>query len=362
MAGKVAIVGTHPRTRDLAPWGDTSYDIWVFNEAPQQEWVKRWSACFQLHKPEVYTSPNNFVRRDHWDWLQQEHGDEQIIYTQEYDHRIPNCREYPLDKITRCIPGAKMRWFKSSPAYAVALALYQGYDTIALYGLDMASNTEYGYQLPNFQFWVGVALGMGVNVENRSNEQYFSGALYAYEGEVQIDRSFFTERAAVLAPELKSRKWAYEKARARLTEALYRNEFMKVTDAIADTADAARDMGEIAGALDSATGYAARPDPIPRQEFERRMAEGQRDAEVSRKGMWIHQGECQYVWNIWKQTGRGDLKQQLETFISRHVQSAEETGIRAGTMRENNEYLNKYDELITAAGGQRTVAALAGVA
>ena len=79
---KLAIVGTHPNTRANAPYDDQNFDIWVFNEAPQfypgahpkdadKDWCLRWTGCFQLHEPEVYMSPNNFVDKTHWQWLQQ---------------------------------------------------------------------------------------------------------------------------------------------------------------------------------------------------------------------------------------------------------------------------------------------------
>jgi len=84
---KIAIVGTHPATRENAPWGDSDYLIWLFNETPASPWVKRWDASFQLHAPEVYTSTNNFVDPSHWAWLQQPHPG-RVIYMQQRDERV----------------------------------------------------------------------------------------------------------------------------------------------------------------------------------------------------------------------------------------------------------------------------------
>jgi len=39
MRNRVAIVGSHPETRNQAPWDDLSFDIWVFNEAPGLEQI-----------------------------------------------------------------------------------------------------------------------------------------------------------------------------------------------------------------------------------------------------------------------------------------------------------------------------------
>ena len=355
---KLAIVGTHPRTRDMAPFDNPGYDIWVFNEAPQNPWVKRWDACFQMHKPEVYTSENNFVRADHWQWLQQSRG--KPIYMQAIDPRVPDSVRYPLDEIISTLPGGDYRWFKSSPAYAIALALYIGYTEIALYGLDMSSNTEYGYQLPNFQFWVGVARGMGVTVENYSNEQYFTGSLYAYEGEIQIPRQVFADRASFLEREIRRAKWELEKAVNRYTEAVTENKPQKAGELVTNVENMQLALAELEACYEVSDRYAGRDDLIPRQEFERRAAEGQRDAEQARTDMWVHRGEMQYVWNIWLQTGNEQARKQFIDFANRRLQSAAECGRYTGLMRENQGYMVKVDELIEAAGGAHTVKALEG--
>ena len=84
----LAIVGSHPATRDNAPWDNHSIDIWVFNEAAREAWVKRWDAVFQLHKPTIYRNPNNRTDPKHWEWLQQVHG--KPIYMQAHDPMVPD--------------------------------------------------------------------------------------------------------------------------------------------------------------------------------------------------------------------------------------------------------------------------------
>jgi hypothetical protein len=356
MKKKLAIVGTHSRTRDQAPWDDPDYEIWVFNEMPQHEWCKRWDVDFQLHKRAVYESPKNFVRGDHFEWLQQKHG--KTIWMQEVDRRVPDSKRYPLEEIQACIPGANLQWFKSTTVYAIALALYLKYPYIELYGMDMASNTEYGYQLPNFQFWVGVALGMGTEIGILSNEQFFTGAMYGYEGEIQIDREFFEARAIEIKPALKSAEWEAKKLKDRVEEAISKDQFDKVSRLISEMQVAHMHAGEAKGALDEAERYAAREDPIPRQEFEVNMAKAQRDGEKERENMWHAGGQAEYVWNVWKQTKNAEAMKQLTKFMNDQLQYAVNTGYMLGKHHENNRYAGKYDELIVAAGGQRTLAAL----
>lgn len=356
---KLAIVGTHTRTRDQAPWDDPEFEIWVMNETPQSDWCKRWDVCFQLHKREVYMSPNNFVNKEHWNWLQQEHG--KPIYMEEVDRKVPDSKRYPLEKIFENIPGAYLHWFKSTPVYMIALALYKGYKQIDFYGMDMASNTEYGYQLPNFQFWIGVALGMGVKIEMLSNEQFFTGAMYAYEGEIQIPREFFEDRAIEIRPAVKSAEWEAVKLKKKIDEALGGDKFDKISALTSQMQVAHMHAGEAKGALDEAERYASREDPIPRQEFERCMAQSQLDGEKARENMWHAGGQAEYVWNVWKQTKNPEAMKQLTKFMNDQLQYALDTGYLLGKHRENNRYAGKYDELIIAAGGQRTLAALGAV-
>jgi hypothetical protein len=358
MSKMLAIVGSHTRTRHLAPWDSPDYDILVFNEAPQQDWCKRWDIAMQMHRPEVYTSLKNFVRSDHWPWLQQSHG--KPIYMQDVDPRVPDSVKYPLREIMDYIPGAHLRWFKSSPAYAIALGMFLGYREMALYGLDMSSNTEYSYQLPNFQFWVGVAIGNGVIIDNNSNEQYFTGSLYAYEGELQIPRQVFIDRVDYLEREIRRAKWELEKAVNRYTDAVTDGKADKAGELVTRVEDMQLSLAELEACLDISRYYAGREDPIPRQEFERRAAEGQRDAEQARTDMWVHRGEMQYVWNIWRQTGNDSARLQFVEFANRRLQSAAECGKFTGLLHENQGYMVRMDELIEAAGGAHTVKALEG--
>ena len=78
----VAIVGTHPDTRDNAPFDDPNIDIWVFNEVAGKNvkqddgsfrpWAWRVDAVFQMHLPLIYRSLLNRSDPKHWEWLQKE--------------------------------------------------------------------------------------------------------------------------------------------------------------------------------------------------------------------------------------------------------------------------------------------------
>src|SRR3970040_2154965 len=96
---RLAIVGSHPATRANAPWHDESFEVWLFNEsAMKPEVYKRWDGLLQIHKEQVYASPTNWVNKDHWEWLQQDHGPDKRIWMQDVDPRVPNSVRYPLEE------------------------------------------------------------------------------------------------------------------------------------------------------------------------------------------------------------------------------------------------------------------------
>lgn len=186
---KLCIVGGHPKTRKNAPWGDTSFDIWVLNEAAGKEGtsVKRWDACFQMHEPAIYQNKENTTDKNHWNWLRLFHSKK--IYMQKKDSLVPDSVEYPLqeakDLLANVIQGeknmARLEYFTSSVAFAIALGIVKKYTEIHLYGFEMSSNEEYKAQREGFTFWIGFAAGRGIKIEIHCADKLFQGKLYGYE-------------------------------------------------------------------------------------------------------------------------------------------------------------------------------------
>ena len=356
MRQKLAIVGTHPATREDAPWDDPDYDIWVFNEAAQADWVKRWDACLQMHKPEIYASENNWVRADHWSWLQQDHG-QRVIWMQDHDNRIPNSAAYPIDLI---VARFGISEFSSSPAYALALAVYMGYKMIDLYGVEMQSNSEYGHQLPNFKLWVGVALGAGCKIGRFCGAVLNGSTRYGYDGEIQIPRERFAERVEKMAAEFDTSEKKLQRAKNKLDTAIIERKYDKIPALLSEFTDLSTETGYCAGALSEAQRYLSKTDPISRQEYERRGATARGEGEAARDAMHHAAGKLEYVFNVWRQTGADEALRQMRQFIGDSAKLAYDAGARKGAHDENMGYTLVYDDLVTAAGGQRTLAALEG--
>ena len=192
MNDKVAIVGTHSKTRSLAPYDDPSVDIWVLNEsatdAPDGErWVKRCDAVFQMHDPMVFESLHNLSDPKHYEWLRQPH--EFPIWMQEANPDIPASVKYPREEMKEELfcnfyQGLKQKdreVYDSSMDFAIALAVHLGYKEIQIYGVEVEADTEYLRQREGIKFWHGYALGRGITVRTYCGDAMFDRPVYGYE-------------------------------------------------------------------------------------------------------------------------------------------------------------------------------------
>jgi hypothetical protein len=119
-------------------------------------------------------------QKRHLEWLSKDHGPNKPIYMQPQfcDGRFPNAVPMPLDRLCTSF----MRYFTSSIGYMVALAIADGYSWIGLYGIDLASDIEYQQQRANTEMFVGIALGLGIEVELAPTSAICKGGhLYGFE-------------------------------------------------------------------------------------------------------------------------------------------------------------------------------------
>jgi hypothetical protein len=167
---KVAIVGFAASTRDLAPYDDPEWEVWGVNQLYRL--IPRATRWFEIHR-----NWNEFVVEgtDHLGWLAKA---EIPIYMAERIAQIPNSVKYPLERLCTHDP----KYFTSTIAYMVRLALEERFTDIGLYGIDLIVGTEWFYQKANTEFWLGVAHGMGVNVHIPPQSALCKASwLYGYE-------------------------------------------------------------------------------------------------------------------------------------------------------------------------------------
>lgn len=132
---KVAIVGFAPGWQQ-APFKDESFEIWTLNEAykmlPQVEGAgaDRW---FEIHSRQ---SPSK-NKEEHINFLKQ---CPVPLYMWDHYDDMPNSIKFPKDEIVSLFGTS---YFTNSISWMIAMAIYEGFETIHVYGVDMAQNDEY---------------------------------------------------------------------------------------------------------------------------------------------------------------------------------------------------------------------------
>jgi hypothetical protein len=190
----VALVGMAPGTCGFAPADENTkvgggLEVWGLNESHLTKWMKpNWTRWFQLHPKASFT--REVEKRGgigHYDWLKQNHGDK-IIYMQYVYPEIPNSVEYPIHDMTQRFFGKllgderKRKYFTSTMAYMMPIAIAEGFQRIELYGFEMAADDEFVSQRPSAEFWIGQALGAGIEVYEPKECNLTDGPLYGYAG------------------------------------------------------------------------------------------------------------------------------------------------------------------------------------
>jgi len=281
--GTVILYGTNTLTRHLIDWDRDDCEYWAWNEVGSLKddrpnyWAKRVDLLIQIHASPIWRNPNNLNHgrqqkledgtqsNSHYDWLQRPH--EYPVYMQEHYEDVPSSVKYPKEEIVKTLlPNIyrevngkvdQVESFGSSFSYAMALAIYQGKKRIELYGIEMTSDTEYVRQRPSGYFWIGIAIGKGIEVVIHS-PLLMNEKPYGYTGEVMIQRQEFemscrkldevVEQSKMQAFEAKGRTQALLDALLRTTSQSDANrilpEFLKSLNI---SADATYRFGELAG-------------------------------------------------------------------------------------------------------------------
>lgn len=154
---KVAIIGAYP-SRAGAPFDDPAWEVWGCNAM--------YGLC---------TDGKRRFRADRW-WEmhpltvppQTEHELELMraapvpLYTFEVEPSIAQSVRFPLERLL-ALPGAR-DYFSCTFAYQIAFAVAEGFEEIALYGVELTGGREYLLERPCVEYWVGYAQGRGVRV------------------------------------------------------------------------------------------------------------------------------------------------------------------------------------------------------
>jgi len=215
---KVAIIG-FASSWNQAPWDDNDFEIWGLNELyklvqtlPRQVRFDRW---FEIHNP---LSPSKNTK-EHHDWLK---VCPIPLYMQRKYPEFPASVEYPRDQVKAFFnrnfvfpgsnntdtvtettqKGSRFADYSNQISWMLALAIYEGFEEIHIYGVDMAQKSEYAFQRSSCQFFIGYAAGLGIKVLIPQNSELCKfGQDYGYDTDNQTRITFKRD-----IKDLKSRK------------------------------------------------------------------------------------------------------------------------------------------------------------
>lgn len=174
---KVAIVGFTNHRLQALELGD-DWELWGLNELYRYIPAQRFHRWFEIHGRE-YLEQDEDGRKHIEDLKSVLPG--VPIYMQQRHEDIPGSVKFPIDELCQQLESS---YYTCCPSQMVAWAIALGYSEIHVYGVDMAQETEYGYQRPCMEYWIGRAQGMGIvtHVPTESDLLTCVG-IYGYESE-----------------------------------------------------------------------------------------------------------------------------------------------------------------------------------
>lgn len=157
---KVAILGCAD-SWSFAPFDDLSVEIWTFNHL-MFERTPRFNRYFDLHIPHKNWF-NSFP--EYTEFLKE---NQKKLYIMGEHPDFPNANIIDWEKMLKKF---RHSYFTSSIAWLIAIAIYEKYNEISLYGVDLIRSDEYAEQKPCIEYWIGYAEGKGikVNIQDSSN-------------------------------------------------------------------------------------------------------------------------------------------------------------------------------------------------
>ena len=174
---KVAIVGC-AETKSQAPFGDQSWEIWGVNNLYLH--IPRWTRWFEIHsvmydeiKKKWFRRMNPDLKKGTYEWSDNFRGQpvgdyiaglakmDCPVYMQRHWDAVPGSQPYPLKEVLARFPR---QYFTNTISWMLALAIYEGFQEINVYGVDMAVGSEYHHQRPSCEYFLGIAEGMGLKV------------------------------------------------------------------------------------------------------------------------------------------------------------------------------------------------------
>ncbi len=176
MSKHLVMIGKADGWRDAPPCGE-GHDTWGVNDLICRRPV---DTVFAMHYREDMEEAGKLSE---WDaTLAEAEKSDTPMYVPGIRDDLPRVAiVYPLRDVVEKLGSY---YFYSSVDYMLALAIFNRYDVIDMYGFRMGHKSEYSTQKGSAEFWIGMARGRGitVNIHGRSHLcRAVDRKLYGYE-------------------------------------------------------------------------------------------------------------------------------------------------------------------------------------
>lgn len=151
---KIAIVGFAESTRHLAPYDDDEWEIHAMNQLYRH--IPRATVWWEMHQRADFLA-DQVPGTDYLQWLKESPIP---IYMIEKFSDIPKSVRYPIEDMVQHFGD----YFYSTISYMLAHAIVGGFETIGVWGIDLAHDSEYEYQKPSAEYLLGIARGLGIKL------------------------------------------------------------------------------------------------------------------------------------------------------------------------------------------------------
>ena len=255
---KVVIVGFTP-SRAEAPFLDPEYEVWCENALFVHNDVPRATRWFDLHNPELIDE----VRRNFYAQI------DIPVFLHDVRADVPGSVKFPKEQLEKFVadlaPGsANMRgdYETNSISWMILLAMWEGFTTIDIYGVNMSQDTEYRHQKANVEYFLGICRGRGIEVNLpptsdllAATHQYGYGSDNGLRAALLERKKEFEGRGAKFAQEIEQHHAEIRQLRVEvgvINGAIQQTEWM-LQRCVADHTSMTPDLAEIAPELASGT-------------------------------------------------------------------------------------------------------------
>jgi len=155
---KLALVGTAPSSRLLAPYNDQSWTIWACSPGNMNT-IPRYDAWWEIHGNLLFPE-NESYGKPYIEWLSKLQAP---VFVLNNYYNFPTTTIVPWWDLIREEEFGE-DFFTSSFSWMMAEGMRQGATEIQLFGIDMASRDEYILQRPGFYHFRREARRRGVQI------------------------------------------------------------------------------------------------------------------------------------------------------------------------------------------------------